>query len=300
MSFNPNAPQNRGASAAPTSDGAITRNPGTRITLSKAVGYTDPKVLAQPFVFPAPPLDALTRNLAHNFQDYDTVSAGQFSRSAGMALETVSFDTIITADEYPWQFYNPMGRYGWQIEDVNSLLEELLHTGTPFNFAVQDAEYQYDSSAGAIGVTADFGPTSVIRMMATLRTYVPTKKAGEPDAIYITCGFTEYRKPGITQRKLGKGGSGKGSSGKGGENSRTLPTTVALASITAATKNNTLQDLAVAHYGSASKWTFIRAANPWLGNVTATQDLSNHSTAALKTAANQNKKITIPAIAGGG
>lgn len=277
-------------------DDAWRHNPGTRITLSREPGLTAPGVLTDPFVFPAPPLDQLQRSLAFNWQDYDTVSAGQFSRRGGMTLQTISFDTIIVCDDYPWIFYNPLRRFEQSIDDVDGQLEDILRAGTPFNFAIEDVQFKPDSSGTATGVLFDFGPSPVVRMLATLRTYVSTKKSGEPDAIYVTCGFTEHRKAGATQRKLGVGGTGTGSSGKGGDNSRSLPTTVDLLSLS----GTSLQDLAVTYYGSASKWTYIKSSNPWLGNVTATQDLSDHSTAALKTAAKEKKKIAIPVIAGGG
>lgn len=286
-------------------DAPFRHNPGTRITLKVDPQHTAKGLLVgadgktpQPFVFPAPPLDTFTMNLQYNWSDYDTISDGQFSRPSSMQLQTVQFDTIIVADDYPWVFYNPMRTRGLDIDEMGRELGKLARSGSPFKFIVEEARYKPDSSGLAQSVTYDFGASPVLQMLATLRTLSKAKRAGEPDALYITCGFVEHRIAGTTQRKLGAGGK-PGASGKGGENSRTLPASVPLTK-TLPADANTLHDLAIKYYGSAAKWTIIKDANPWLGAITATHDLGDLSTAQLKAGGAAKKNIVIPALAGGG
>lgn len=276
-------------------DAPFRHNPGTRITLTKDSKHTQKGILDQPFVFPAPPLNQLQIALAYNWGDYDTISAGQFSRPSSMQLTTIQFDSIIVADDYPWVFYNPLRSRGLDIDEMGRELGKILRSGSPFNFKIEEARFKPDSSGLASSVTYDFGTSPVLTMLATLRTLSKTKQAGEPDALYITCGFTEHRIAGTTEKKLGSNNNGTGAGGKGGEDSRSLPTSLDFSSL-----SGSLQDLAVKYYGSAARWTYIRDSNPWLGSVTATHDLSVLDTAALKTAAKSKKKLTLLAVAGGG
>lgn len=298
MSFNPNAPQNRSADAAIgpqkgrglSPDAAARHNPGTRVTLTDLPGYTQPGLLdTQQFQFPAPPLDQFQRTLTYNWGDYNTIADGQFSRPSGMQLQVIQFDSLLVADEYPWLFYNSLTSRNLDHDDMARELGKILRSATPFKLSVDEVTYNADPSGTTAGVNYAF--SSVLKMNATLRTFVATKKAGEPDAVYITCGFTEHRIAGADERKLGDG-----TSKKGGENSRTLPAKLSLAS--AAGKS--LHDLAVTYYGSATMWTFIKDTNPWLGNIAATHDLGVHDTAALKTAARSGKTLTLLVSAGGG
>lgn len=279
-------------------DAAYRQNPGTRVRLKVLEGYTQNGLIDQGFVFPAPPLNQLLRQLNYNWSDYDTVSAGQFSRPSGMQLQTISFDTIIVADDYPWVFYNPLRSRGWDQNEVERQLGKVLRSATPFWLIIEDVTYKPDSSGTATGISYDFGPKPVLKMMATLRQLTPQVNAGEPEAIYVNASFTEHRIAGLTQRKLGNGGSGTGVGTKGGDNSRSLPALIGMQvfQATPPPPATTLQDLAVTYYGSAAKWQNIKAANPWLGNITATHDLGTWDTAALKTAGKANKQLSIPVL----
>lgn len=277
-------------------DAAFRQNPGTRVRMTMLDGYTQAGLLEQGFVFPAPPLNQLTRGLAYNFADYDTVSAGQFSRASGMQLQTITFDTIVVADDYPWVFYNPLRSRGWDQKEVVRQLGRVLRAATPFWLIIEDVQYKPDSSGLSAGIGYDFGPDPVLKMMATLRALTPTVNSGEPEAEYINVAFVEHRIAGITQRKLGTGGSGTGVGTKGGANSRALPAFIGMQVFqdTPPPPAVTLQDLAIIYYGSAAKWRDIKTANSWLGSITATHNLGVWDTAELRAAGKANKQLKIP------
>lgn len=300
-------------------DQSFRRNPGTRIRLMPLDGYTQPGLIDDGLVLPAPPLNQLQRDLQNNWADYDTVSAGQFSRPSGMQLQTISIDSIIVADDYPWVFYNPMRQRGWTADDFVRQLGKILRSSTPFWLYLENVEYKPDSAGtglvvqrdGSGGITQvsqstaavsyDFGPTPLLKMMATMRQLTPTIQPGEPEARYITMAFTEHRIPGLTEKKLGKNGTGTGQGTKGSSSSRTLPAFIGLAVFQGAgggiaQDQHTLQDLAVTYYGSAAKWTTILAANSWLGSITATHDLGDWNTAELKAAGKANRQLKIPTL----
>lgn len=285
------------------------KNPGTRITLKKLPGLTKKGLLDHAFQFPAPPLDEFTRNLAYNWSDYDTIGQEQFSRPSSMQLQTIQFTSVVVADEdgyvYPWAFYNPQNTRDWDKQEVGRELGSILRSATPVLMVVEEATFK--AAAGtAQSISYDFGPTPILRMQATLRTLVVTEKAGEPDALYMTCGFTEFRSAEAEQRALGnaRGGQATGvnSAGKGGTGSKNLPTTIGLKAFKDGPKPpaSDLAGLATFYYGSSSQWTEIKQANPWLGNITASHDLSNWNTNELKSAGKANRRLTLPVITGSG
>lgn len=269
-------------------DAPFRHNPGTRVRFMPLAGYTQPGLIDGGLVLPAPPLNSLQRSLTNNWADYDTVSAGQFSRPSGMQLQTISIDSIVVTDDYPWVFYNP-SRHGLTVDDLVAQLGKLLRSSTPFWLYLENAEYKSNNSGDLSSATYDFGVTPLLKMMATLRQLTPSIESGEPEARYITMGFTEHRIPGLTEKKLGQ-------VGKGGDASA-LPAYIGAAvfsGLAGGTSAKSLQDLAIAYYGSAAKWKVILDANKWLGNVTATHDLGNLNTAELKAAAKANRQLKIP------
>lgn len=278
------------------------KNPGMRIRFHRDK-LTKKGVLTQELVLPAPPLNELTRQLTFAWDDYQTISAGQFSRPAGMTLQTLSFDTILIGDDYPWAFYNPLRTRGWDAEEQAKQLGAILRSGTPFMFIAEQARWK------ANGTSFDFGAVPYLKFLATLRGVSDTQRSGEPDAQYVTLQITEFRSPSAAQRALGKaGGASSGSSiggngnGKGGPDSPHLPASVPMKNFQSTPKPaaNSLHDLATVYYGSASKWTKIKESNPWLGNITADHDLGTWDTNELKAAGKANRRLTIPVLAAGG
>lgn len=267
------------------SGNAFEKNPGTRIKLSREDGLTKPGLLKEEFQFPAPPLDELAITGAFSWGDYDTLAAGQFSRPASMQLKTVSFDTIFVADDYWWAFYNPMRKMGWTTQRVAKELDKVMRSGTPVWMVIEEVQNSPNDTGEAAASAWDFGEEPLLRMLATLRTFTHSTRAGEPDARYASVAFTEHRVAGAQERAVGKGTAASGK----------LP-----AAITMKDVKGSLHDLATSYYGSASQWTLIKAANPWLGNITATQDLSDQNSSALKTAAKANRRLVMPVLSQGG
>lgn len=280
------------------------KNPGMRVRMQRDRQLTRQGILEQELVLPAPPLDQFQRSLTYAWEDYQTISAGQFSRPSGMTLQTLSFDTILLADDYSWAFYNPLRTRGWDAHDQARQLGAILRSGTPFMFIVEQASWK------ANGTALDFGLVPVLKFLATLRGLTDTNKSGEPEVEYVNLSITEFRSPGAQQKALGKAGAsgssgssiGGNGSGKGGANSPNLPASVPMKNFQSSPKPsvNTLHDLATLYYGSASKWTKIKESNPWLGNVTADHDLGTWDTNELKAAGKANRRLTIPVLAAGG
>jgi hypothetical protein len=269
------------------------QNPGTRVTMRRHDTLTKKKLLDHPFQFPAPPLEQLTRNLTANWTDYDTIADGQHSRPGSMQLQAIGFDTIVVCDDdgfvYPWAHYNPWNTRKWDTAQVVRELGTVLRSMTPFWLTIEEVNFKPNRTGRSASGSYDFGTKPVLRMLASLRTLSSTDRAGEPDAKYVTVAFTEFRAPSMTERAKGKGGA----------DSKRVPATIAMQRfVTGKPKvpGKTLHDLAVYYYGSAAKWTFVKAQNPWLGNVTATHDLSDLTTAALKAAYKQNRKLKLPRL----
>lgn len=270
------------------------KNPGMRVTLKADNQLTKKGTLDEPFVLPVPPLDTLQRSLTYEWSDYQTIAAGQFSRPTGMDLQTLAFDTILLADDYSWAFYNPLRTKGWDAAEQARQLGRIMRSGSPFWLLIEQARYK------AAGTGLDFGSVPYLKMLASLRAITSASRNGEPEVLYVNLSFVEHRSAAITEKALSSGGGG-GAGGpsrggaatvvKGGASSSKVP-----ASIPALATTNSLHDLATLYYGSASKWTVIKQANPWLGNITADHALNVWDTSELKAAGKANRRLTIPVL----
>lgn len=284
--------------------------PGLRARLVRDNELTKKGMLDKEFVFPVPPLNEFSRSLAYDWSDYQTIAAGQFSRPTGMTLQTCSFDTLMIADDYNWAFYNPKRTRGWDAAEQVRQLGRLMRTGTPFRLIVEQAVLTPGSTTSPIpgGTAFDFESTPLLTMLASLRAMTARVVSGEPECQYVNVSFVEHRSASLTQKALGKSGAagtsgssiGGNGSGKGGANNSKLPISIPLGNFQVSPKPaaNTLHDLATNYYGSASKWTVIKAANPWLGNVTADHDLGVWDTSELKAAGKANRRLTLPVASG--
>src|SRR6185436_2727867 len=114
---------------------------------------------------------------------YDTISAGQFSRPGSMQLQTISWDTIIVADDdgwvYPWAFYNPHTARGWDGDAVVREIGTMLRAASVFWLIIEEPRFKpnaagRDAIAPAPAISYDFGAKPLIRMMATLRALTAT------------------------------------------------------------------------------------------------------------------------------
>lgn len=206
---------------------------GLKVTLSRS-RFTRRGLLAVPFRFQVPPLDEFTVGHSFNWSDYETISAGQFSRPGGRQLRTVSFQTMFadyrsmywTLLDYPPGTSLPTP-LDWTFE-----LQAILESGTPFKLVVGQPEHWHDND---------------LDMLATLRTMDVTERGGEPDARYVSMGFTEWRDLAVTRKRKGKG--------RGGGPPGLLPKgEAALEDLVHTIKQgDTLQKLSRRYYGSTSR-----------------------------------------------
>ena len=202
------------------------RSRGLQVSLHRIAGVTKEGVLDAPFYFQVPPMESFSKEVNHSHSDYDTLRAGQFSRSGGPQLRTVTFQTMFIDYNPQWanwpdrgdrgQVAPPARRQNYGLADfdqaerdeifnvvlITRTLELLVKTGTPFRLRAWSPSLwqRYDSN-----------------MPATLRSLRIEEKAGEIDARYVDVSFTEWRRLAIPRKQFGKkrktGGTGE--SGRG-------------------------------------------------------------------------------------
>lgn len=159
--------------------------------------YTKKGVLRKPLRFPIAPVDEFGWDAAYAWTDYDTISAGQFSRRAGRQLRTLQVTTLAIDWSAPWSviqsgeqeidedFYDAAGG-PWEMA---KRLDTLVMRGTPMLLIVRN-EILYSKPD--------------VQMIVTLRSANLRERAGEPDARYFDLGFTEYRVPKISRKNYGE------------------------------------------------------------------------------------------------
>lgn len=260
---------------------------GLRISLSRVRGWTAEGLLTHALFLQCPPLETFTivNGFAHS--DYDTLRQGQFSRPSGRQLRTVQFQTLIVDFRPPWAFWAPpvsdsftplvggvahplpqgvggQEEKGAQLPNplqVADELEEILNSGTPFQFRAANPAYWGASRKD-------------LTMMATLRSMSVEERAGEVDARYFDLSFTEYRRAEVSRKAQGFQGGGK---------IRNLPYKHTLQ------KGDTLTRLAKKYYGSTNRWRNIAKANG-VRNLAASGDVYAWGRA------QHRKYLTIPAV----
>lgn len=233
----------------------IAREDGLRIILERIPGLTKKGVLSTRYLFTVPPLNNFSRTRSHSHTEYETLSAGQFSRPGGRELMAIQFETMFVAYKPNWGLvdedanWNPNPRLlTWELEDI-------VDSGTPFVFTAYDPV---------------FPQRNEFRMWATLRSIEVDMRAGEDDARYINVSFREFRDPTVIERgrKKAKG------------HTHRLPTTVEVHKDGSARelsskgkhgtlipgKPMTLALLAKHFYGETSQWRKIVAVNGHLKN----------------------------------
>lgn len=241
----------------------VAKDRGLRVTLRRT-RHTKKGVLTTPMHFQCAPLDEFGWDVTHNWADYDTINAGQFSRRQGRALRTLSLNMI--AVDYSAPFAVKQTGHDEKIRDDDDAygtamgpwrtakrLDFLVSQGTPMMLIVRNPAL-YDQ--------ADF------KHHVTLRAATLTERGGEPDARYFVLNFTEFREPKIVRRTYGdrlplpamvtinKYGVATEVK-KGGER---LPDQFQQ-KIGTQRRPATLRSLAKHYYGSPSKWGLIKAKN---------------------------------------
>ena len=255
------------------------REGGVRVSLFADPALTSPAVLRRPFLFPISPVEQVDLPWSYTWNDYDTVSAGTFSRPVRQDPLVVQFTTLFTEfdlmDLPAFGLWPYAGKPGvgvavrpTPLEQVEELLA-IMKSAKPFKFVISQPEL-WDRPE--------------VSMLATLRAVQSSQKAGETDARYVTVNFTEYRRIAYTARKRGQA--------KGGANSpHKLPVTLTIAKLPDA--RSTVYGLATFYYGSAHKWRSITQANRWLVGVRSpSEDLRLASAAVLR----KHPRIVVPAL----
>lgn len=160
---------------------------GMRIRLSYIHGVTHKKLRKDlPFYFQAPPLDSFAPSYAHAHGDYDTIEGVQYSRRGSKQLATVSFSTVNVIENHPWVIHHAHWRWG----PVTRMFKEIVDRGYPLRLVTWDRGQR----------------TPELDMPVTLRSFVPTEKANEPDARYYDLDFVQWRDSASSRRKRNGGG----------------------------------------------------------------------------------------------
>lgn len=228
---------------------------GLVATLERIEGITPAGVLSQPFHFQVAPLNTFAINRSYPQTVWDTVGRKQASRSGVTQLRAISYDTLFTADPWWWTQLHGDG-YVPNPNEMLSRLENLGEDGVYFWLTVRNpARYDYYDVNWAAA-------------LVNLNTEI---REGEPDDKYVTVGFQEYRDASLKARSM---------PGSGTKNSK-LPVKLRADQLPA--NRNTLHELAIFYYGSASEWRRIAKANN-LGSLNPSADLRKLG----------HRKITVP------
>ena len=184
------------------------------------------------FHFQCPPLNQFAESGDFNFQDYDTVDAGQHSQRVGRQLRTIAMDTIFVDWDPNWALAgDDSGTYPAQ--RAVKVLCKIRNAGVPFHLTVfRAAEDDFE-----------------VDYAATLRNVTWTIQSGENDAYYVAVTFTEFSTPDIIEYLA--------------KSHPKLPVTLVVANLSA--DRNTEHKLARFYYGDPTKARVIAVFNKITG-----------------------------------
>lgn len=207
---------------------ASTIGRGLRTRLSRIEGDTPKGVLTKPQYLPAT-LRGFEWSEEFAHEEYSTPRAGQFSQesmgpaSARQLRQVGDTETMALTWDAAWLIDR-----GISPEHLRDQLNLAGRARKP-----------------VLLVVAHRGGAQVLRMAITIRSITHQIREGEPDTVYYTLRFTEWRR-----RATGRKGQGSGSGGSG-----KLPTTVKIDS------NDSLYSLSKRFYKSAAGTDDIARAN---------------------------------------
>lgn len=254
----------KGGKVVTTYERQKNRGSGMAVRFSPIKGVTPKSVLDRHIWLPAVISDTvITEDALHN--EYDTISAGQFSMAAmgdasARQLRTGEYDTLILETSAKWltiRHQNPA--------KLNQTLDEILRA----------------KKAVLLTVTFHPNPSShpEEQFPITFRELTREVHGPERDTTYRSLQFSEWRDH----------TTGRRSDAPGRKHGDPVPTTKNI------TASDTLSSLSMEYYGSYAFWKQIRDANgitAKFGQNTAIVSLSGR----WKTGA----KIKIPAVSGSG
>jgi hypothetical protein len=246
-------------------------------------------ILAVPFFFQAGPIENFAYDTAVDFSDYDTLSRQRFSRPVSRALTTYTLDTLFTnylMADVPAQLQvytqgllalgvepgvlldpiengaNVPARLRGRKHPFFSLpeervrqLREVQDSLTPCILTMADSSVLRTPPRGQTGRVGVGG--NELSVEVTLRSVKQEERAGETDALYVSCTFVEFHT--VSLRTV-KRGTAKGAEGAVGKNDLAKLTILRLDA-----PRCTIARLAKHYYGDASKVKPIYARNgSWL------------------------------------
>ncbi len=215
---------------------------GLRVSLVPIPGFTDPAALRAELLLQCSPTEDFGPSYTWSYTDYATVGSGMRSRPMSRELAVVTFSSLFVDTDYPWVHWK--GTAGDPANPVH-LAGELKTVG--------DAMAPFLLLAGQ---PALWGIDYDVRMPATLRSFQPVERAGEPDSRYYTASFTEFR--GIPEAAWETAWlAAAGAAGAGG--GKTVLATVLVRSLPVGQR--TLRQLAKHYYGQVTGWRAIAKAN---------------------------------------
>lgn len=168
--------------------------------LSREKGLTAKGILTKPFFFQCPPLGEFGPDESFEHGEYQTISNGSFSQKGGVNLRSFPIETLVDSTN---PNYAVDSSFHDAMEDVETL-RKIYRSGTPFRIIIAHI----------------YGRVVDVDTLATLRTFRPVEKDGEPETRYLSLGFTEWRDP-----KLKRDARGKTSGRSGGKD---WPVTITL------------------------------------------------------------------------
>ena len=166
---------------------------GVQVCISKIVGLTNEKIastwLKSPLWFQCPPLEDLPRSYEWSWNDYPTLGGETHSSPAYRQLPTVTFNSLFVDDvEVHREGGHVMAGPNFAVAALSkgdvlkyvAILRDIGDTMTPFALTYGNkrlwGRWEYNRAA-------------------TLRSFQVSERAGEIDARYFTCAFTEYPDP---------------------------------------------------------------------------------------------------------
>lgn len=226
---------------------------GLRVTLQRFKA-TKKRVLKEPLNFQVAPLEAFAWTQSAAFQDFDTLSRGQFSRRGARALLTFDIRTVVVDYQPSWASYERARPNAPHPQKIAQLLKTLVQVGTPMMFVARSGWWEGND----------------LRLPVTLRSMSSEERAGEIDARYFDLSFVEWREQELDQKGLG-----------GKRDRHALPTTIEIfedGSMKEVSEGNgqgnkiptkakdpgtagSLQDLAQYFYGDPTLWRAIVLEN---------------------------------------
>jgi len=213
------------------------RGEGLRVRFAKIPGETPAAVLSQPLYLPAV-LEGFGWTEEFSHSEYDTIRAGQFSQPA-MGPVTARRLRVVDDMEALTMTWDP----AWLVEegvDPDDVHDELFAAGR-------------SRKPVELLASLKLNEVPLLRMAITIRSIGLQLRRGQPDTLYYSLKFSEWRNAEVDRK--GTGSARQGSTSSGGS----LPATHNL------TASDTLHSLALRYYKSARAWPTIAEANSITG-----------------------------------